>query len=123
MSKSSLKTGMDGVFLPRKIHGCDYQAYIIYFNPDANEGDGCVEIEIVDKERILKCYNEVNGDSKKFFGHLPDLFNGGEWYYCYTDSEEFQSYVDEYPKADFICGRDGDETDEMMFLVNWARGA
>lgn len=122
MSKIEFEDGMDGVFLPGKIHGCDYQAYIIYFNPDADEGNGCVEIEIIDKERILKCYNEVNGDSEEFFGKLPDLFHG-EWYYCYTDSEEFQSYADAYPTADFICCRDGDETDEMMFLVNWARGA
>lgn len=122
MSKIEFEDGMDGVFLPGKIHGCDYQAYIIYFNPDADEGNGCVEIEIIDKERILKCYNEVNGDSAEFFGKLPDLFHG-EWYYCNTGSEEFQSYADVYPTADFICCRDGDETDEMMFLVNWARGA
>ena len=71
---------MDAVFLPGKIHGCDWQVYIIYLNPCANEGKGSFEIEIIDAERILRLYDEVNGDAEAFFGILPDWFHG-EWRY------------------------------------------
>lgn len=119
---AAIPSGMDAVFLPGKVHGCDWQAYIIYFNENADEGNGCWEIEIVDKERILKLYDEVNGDSEAFFGRLPDMFHG-EWYYCNNGSDDFEAYLDAYPTADFICGRDGGDDEEMMFLVNWAKGA
>lgn len=118
---AAIPDGADAVFLPGKVHGCDWQAYIIYFNENADEGNGCWEIEIVDKKRILKLYNEVGGYSKEFFDRLPDLFQG-ERYYCNRDADDFEAYLETYPTADFIYGRDGDETDEMMFLVNWAKG-
>ena len=56
----------DAVFLPGKIHGCDYQVYIIYQNEQANEGKGSWEIEVIDYIRILKLYEEVNGDANDF---------------------------------------------------------
>lgn len=118
---AAIPDGMDAVFLPGKIHGCDWQAYIIYFNENADEGNGCWEIEIVDKERILKLYDEVNGDSGAFFDRLPDMFRG-EWYYCNNGTDDFETYLDAYPTADFVCGKDGGATEEMMFLVNWAKG-
>ena len=46
----------DAVFLPGKIHGCDYQVYIIYQNEQANEGKGSWEIAVIDSFRILKLY-------------------------------------------------------------------
>ena len=111
--------GIDAVFLPGRIHGCEWQAYIVYLNAEANEGNGSFEIEIIDKNRILDLYKSVNGNAQDFFGILPDLFHG-EWYYCNSGTEEFEEYAREYNDADFIFGRDGDEYDEMMFLVNWA---
>lgn len=56
----------DAVFLPGKIHGCDYQVYIIYQNEQANEGKGSWEIAVIDSFRILKLYEEVNGDANAF---------------------------------------------------------
>ena len=49
----SFDDSQDAVFLPGKIHGCDYQVYIIYQNEQANEGKGSWEIEIIDCYRIL----------------------------------------------------------------------
>lgn len=37
MRKIEIQSGMDAVFLPGKIHGCDWQAYIVYFNEQANK--------------------------------------------------------------------------------------
>lgn len=118
---AKIPVAVDAVFLPGKIHGCEWQAHIIYLDECANNGNGSFEIEIVDRERILKLYNDVNGDTAAFFDKLPDLFHG-EWRYCDSDMDGFKDYLDAYPTADFICGRDGTATDEMMFLVNWAKG-
>lgn len=112
--------GNDAVFLPGKIHGCEWQAYIIYFNGEANDGLGSWEIEIVDKDRIIKIYDEVDGNEKEFFAIMPDYFHG-EWYYCYNGSGEYNEYCEAYHNADFIVGIDGNDYDEMMFLVNWAK--
>ena len=35
----------------------------------------------------------------------------------------FDEYVEAYNEADFIVGRDGDEANELDFLVNWAVNA
>lgn len=32
-----IEPGIDAVFLPGKIHGCEWQAYIIYFNDCAGD--------------------------------------------------------------------------------------
>ena len=119
--KIKIKDGVDAVFLPGKIHGCSWQAYIIYINEQANNGNGSWEIEVVDKDRILELYDEVGGDSDMFFNLLPDWFQG-EWYYCNSGTEEYNEYAKAYPTADFIVGYHGDVYDEMMFLVNWANG-
>ena len=115
-----IEEGVDAVFLPGKIHGCEDELYIIYFNPCACDGKGCWEIEIVDYDRILELYEEVDGNDEEFFALLPDWFQG-EWCYCDADHEGFEEYSEIYWEADFIVGRDGNGHDEMMFLVNWAR--
>lgn len=120
MGKIRIQDGVDAVFLPGKIHSCEWQAYIIYLNEQANDGKGSWEIEIVDKERILQIYEEVNGDHNQFFEALPNCFQG-EWYYCNSDTKEFDKYVEAYPTADFVLGYHGDAYEEMMFLANWAR--
>ena len=112
--------GMDAVFLPGKIHGCEYQVYIIYLNGEANEGRGSWEIEIIDAERILRLYDEVNGDAEAFFDLLLDWFHG-EWRYCDFGSEGYAELKEAYPSADFIVGRDGGLKEELDFLVSWAR--
>ena len=112
--------GQDAVFLPGKIHGCDYQVYIIYQNEQANEGPGSWEIEVIDYIRILKLYEEVNGDANDFFDLLPDLFHN-EWRYCDKGMDGYDELEKAYSTADFIVGRDGDIKDELDFLVVWAR--
>ncbi len=116
----NIESGLDAVFLPGKIHGCEWQVYIIYFNDQANDCNGSWEIEVIDKYRILALYEEVEGNADDFFSMLPDLFHG-EWYYCDKGTPEFDEYTNAYPTADFIVGRDGGEYEEMMFLVNWAK--
>ena len=116
-----IQSDTDAVFLPGIIHGCEWQVYIIYLNPCANEGKGSWEIEIVDAERILKLYDEVKGDAKAFFEVLPGWFHG-EWRYCDKGMEGYEELCEAYPSADFIVGRDGGMEEELNFLVEWAQG-
>ena len=118
--KNNIEEGIDAVFLPGKIHGCEDQIYIIYLNPQACGGKGCFEIEIIDYERILRLNEEVCGNAEAFFDKLPDLFHG-EWRYCNFGTDDFNSYIDEYFNADFIVGRDGRIEEELIFIVDWAR--
>ena len=67
MRKIKIEDGIDAVFLPGKIHGCEWQAYIIYQNEQANDGKGSWEIEVIDKERILQIYKDVSGNPDEFF--------------------------------------------------------
>ena len=119
MSWTDIPAGIDAVFLPGKIHGCEWQVYIIYVNENANDGNGSFEIEIVDARRIIQLYADVCGDEVTFFSELPDWFQG-EWQYCDNGDDGFDELVDSYNDADFILDRDGKTQDEMMFLVNWA---
>lgn len=121
MEKFEINDGMDAVFLPGKIHGCDWQAYIIYLNEQANDGAGAWEIEVVDKERVLQVYDEVDGDHERFFEALSDCFQG-KWRYCNSGTKDFDEYTEAYHTADFVLGCHGGAQEEMMFLVNWARG-
>lgn len=109
--------GKDAIFLPGKIHGAEHQIYIIYYNPDADNGNGCFEIEVLDAERIIELYEYANGDAEKFFTLLPEWFQG-EWYYCDIGTDLFDSYTHIYNEADFITGRDGDRNQELLFLMN-----
>lgn len=109
----------DAVFLPGKVHGCEDEIYIVYLNPEANNGNGCFEIGICDYETILRLYEDINHDIVDFFEMLPDYFQG-KWCYCNAHTEEFDEYAVDYEKADFIVGRDGDERDEFNFIIEWA---
>lgn len=115
-----IPSGTDAVFLPGKLHGCECEIYIIYLNECANDGKGSWEIEIVDRDRIMKLHAEVGGDAEKFFDLLPDMFHG-EWHYCDNGTADFVKFANAYHSADFILGRDGNLHDEMMFLLNWAK--
>ena len=75
-----IESGVDAIFLPGKIHGCEEELYIIYFNAEGNEGKGCMEIEIVDYETILDLYKDTEGDCARFFCIMPDYFHG-KWKY------------------------------------------
>ena len=119
IQSKTIKSDCDAVFLPGKIHGCEEQVYIIYYNDGADNGQGCWEIMIVDKERILTTYAVAKGDAEIFFSILPDYFHG-EWRCCYRDSADFDHYTEKYNDADFVFGRDGGIEDEMMFLLKWA---
>lgn len=119
MNDFIVEPGIDAVFLPGKIHSCEWQVYIIYFNECADDGKGSFEIEVVDKERIVDLYKRTDGNSDLFFELLSDCFQG-EWFYCNRSNEQFNEYLNAYYDADFIFGRDGNAHDEMMFLVDWA---
>lgn len=121
MHEKQIPDGIDAVFLPGKIHGAEHQAYIIYYNEQSDDGEGSWEIEVIDKERVLQLYIHCNGNAITFFDILPDMYQG-EWYYCDRSSEEFADYENIYWDADFIMGRDGGIYEEMIFLVNWAKG-
>ena len=109
------------IFLPGKIHGCEDQAYIIYYNESGGDsGEGCFEIEVVDKSRLLALFEKVNGNEEEFFKRPPDEF-GNEWFYCPRSHADFSSYADLYPSADFISSGN-DKSAEMNFLVAWAKG-
>ena len=92
--------GQDAVFLPGKIHGCDWQIYILYYNSCANNHKGCWEIEILDTDRVLALYESVNGEADAFFDLLPDCFQG-EWQYCNFGTDAFNEYARVYSSADF----------------------
>ena len=109
----------DAIFLPGKIHGCEDEIYIVYENPEANEGKGCIEIGICDYETLLRLYENVNHNADDFFDLLPDYFHG-KWKYCNAPSTEYDELCDAYETADFIFGRDGCNDEEMNFIVNWA---
>ena len=117
--KVTFDSGRDAVFLPGTIHGCEWQAYILTYNDQANNSLGSFDIRIVDKERILKLYNEVNGNAEEFFEYLPDYFHG-EWKYCDKGNPDYDDYCRTFYMANFIEGKDGDAKDEMNFLVTWA---
>lgn len=117
---SEITPGLDAVFMPGKIHGCEDELYIVYFNEQADEGNGCMEIEIVDYETILKLYNDVEGNYIDFFDLMPDYFQC-EWKYETYGTADFDELCDAYQDADFIYGRDGDAEMEMYFIVNWAK--
>ena len=117
--KVIIEDGIDAVFLPGKIHGCDEELYIIYYNSEANNGNGCWEIEIIDAKRILKIHKIVGDDYNLFFAELADWFHG-EWKYCDNGTKTFDELLEAYPMADFVVGRDGGSYEEMQFIVNWA---
>lgn len=115
-----IEDGIDAVFLPGKIHGCEDQIYIIYFNAEANKRRGSWEIEILDAERILKIHEITGDDYNLFFAELADWYHG-EWRYCDSGCDAFEELKEAYPTADFIVGRDGGSYEEMLFIVEWAR--
>lgn len=113
--------GMDAVFLPGKIHGAEHQVYILSMNWQANDGQGSFEVEVIDAARVMQAYEMSGGDAQEFFGILPDLCQG-EWGYCDAPSRDFDEYVDTFFDADFVYEIDGGVVEEMLFLVDWAKG-
>lgn len=108
----------DAIFLPGNIHGCEWQVYILYHNYDSISG-GSWEIGVIDKDTILRLYKETFGDHEMFFDCLAGAWDC-DWYYCDIGSDQYDEYTKSYYDADFIVGKDGDQYDEMMFLVDWA---
>lgn len=115
-----IESGVDAIFLPGKIHGCEEELYIIYLNAEGDEGRGCMEIEIVDYETILELYEDAEGDYARFFCFMPNYFHG-KWKYEPYGTDYFDELCNAYEDADFILGRDGDAEIEMHFIVDWAK--
>lgn len=118
------KADLDAVFLPGTIHSCADEVYIIYFNAEGNDGNGCMEIEVCDYHTILNLYYDVDGNTEEFFDYLPDYLPDcfqSERYYENSDTIYFQTLCEMYEKADFIVGRDGGATEEMKFIVKFAK--
>ena len=110
----------DAVFLPGKIHGCEDEIYIVYLNPDANEGKGSFEVCVCNYETLLEVYEDAKHDAERFNEIMPDYFHG-KWWYIDAPSEMYNEYVQSFEDADFIVGRDGDEEDEFNFIIRWAQ--
>jgi len=109
----------DAIFLPgNELHGSEDYLYIIYENPDANDGEGCIEIEIVDRDTLLEIYSNVDGNAERFFAVMPDYFHG-KWEYAVPGTDDYKSLCEAYPKADFIFGRDGGLEEELKFIMDW----
>ena len=113
----NIKEATDAVLLPDESGANENFATIIYFSPLANDGKGSFNLVPVSSEDILKMYSESNGNEETFFDLMME-------YNCYAyeaGTEKFEILVNAYPVADFIVGRDGNERDEMLFLVKWAK--
>ena len=75
MANSSFLSGYDAIFLPGKIHGCEDQAYIIYYNESGGDsGECCFEIDVVDKGRFHALIKKAKGNEEESFEKLPDEF-------------------------------------------------
>lgn len=110
----------DAVFLPGKVHGCEDEIYIVYLNPEANEGKGSFEVQVCDYETLLEVYEIATKRADRFFEIMPTFFNG-KWLYIDAPSDMYNEYVEVFEDADFIVGRDGDEEDEFNFIIRWAQ--
>ena len=109
----------DAIFLPGKIHGCEDELYIIYKNEYSNNGNGSIEIQVIDYKTILELYDDTNGDYDKFFELMPGYCKG---YYADAGiNEEYEELYEAYPTADFIMGRDGGTEEEFNFIIQWAK--
>lgn len=115
----------DAIFLPasqRKqdtaIHGCADELYILYYNNNADYGNGCFEIQILDRETLLKIILIAKNDYKLFFTLLPSYFQN-KWKYVEKRNTEFGELYNLYNSADFIVSRDGSLKDEYNFIKYW----
>ena len=106
------------IFLPGKIHGCDGQLYILYYNPDAGDGNGCMEIGSIWYDEILLLFKKCNGDPLVFFEDLPFYCS---WSYCDRGAYGYEDLESTHSTADKYCAPDGsDSKDVMNWMVNWA---
>ena len=116
----NIRPGDDAVFLPGKVHGCEWQVYIVYYNEYSNGGNGGFDIQVVSKDEIIKMHEESGGNVCTFFELFPNCLHG-DYRYCDRGSPQFIEYAKAYHEADFVYGRDGGEVEEMEFLINFAK--
>ena len=113
----NIKEATDAVLLPDESGANENFATIFYFSPLANDGKGSFNLVPVSSEDILRMYSESNGNEESFF----DLMMECNCYAYEAGTEKFEALAKAYHRADFVVGRNGDEHDEMMFLVEWAK--
>lgn len=115
MKTKNIKEATDAIFLP-KTHD-SHDAYIVYYSPYANDCKGSFNVLNVGYDDILRMYAEANNDEEVFLTLMLDC----DCFSCEAGTVEFERCAKSYHTANFIVGRDGNERDEMMFLVQWAR--
>ena len=113
----NIKEATDAILLPDDSGANENFATIIYYSPLANDGEGSFNLVAVSSEELLRLYSESNGNEESFF----DLMMECNCYSYEAGTEKFETLVKAYSLADFIVGRDGNERDEMLFLVKWAK--
>lgn len=118
----------DAIFLSGKLHGCEDELYVVYFNPNGNIGKGCFEINILNADEVLanaeKVFSIREGtiwdEGNDFIVSLYDEYQY-EIQCADFGTEAYEDIMKQYPSADFISGRDGDSMEEARFIINWAK--
>ena len=120
MTEIGLNSEDDYVFKPGVIHGCDWQLYWLYFNPDGREGKGCFELCKLGVEQILEA-EEKTAEHPEFFKSAVTDFasRDGCWYGIPNDgtSTEFEATLDAINQAQKI----GSDEHFRRFLVGFAK--
>lgn len=134
-SLKDIEPESDVIFLPGSgsVLGYGSRIAVVYFNEEGGENsDGCFEIELMYPDEILEAYEEAKSKMAKpnkssweadydmydyFHDALAAICQGG-WECCDTNCSDFQYFIDNFNKADYVPN--GAE-DEMNYLVNWAK--
>lgn len=106
------------IFLPGKIHGCDGQLYILFYNPDAGDGRGCWEIGSIWYDEILNLFRSCKEDAHEFFEDLPFYCS---WTYCDRGAYGYEDLESAYDTADMYYTFDGASGNDIMKrMVDWS---
>lgn len=112
--------GYDAVFLPSKIHGCDWQVYVMFGVYDGGE-EPYIQLMKLSYEDILEAADYASTqDPCAYDGAFWDMcaeLSGGNTYSIPFDSEYGRDLQANYPTADFIGGG----LEEIEFLIRWAK--
>lgn len=105
---------------------CGDSVEILYLNEQANNGNGSFEMVYIDNTDIIKYVNK-NGEPKnesEATDFIDYLLSCGRGYYCDNTEENKEEFdclaYEEYPSAEFICGRDGSVEDEAKYIIEFA---
>lgn len=108
----------DAIFKAGKIHGCEDDLYIVYFNPDSTVPSW--EELHVDRDTALRWADEIPEATYTKWGAeaFMEMLNS-ECSLFWT--EELDDYKELYHLADYIDN--GNIVDEARYIINWAKEA